>query len=464
MGQLMTAITAKPITATPITARPLTAYRLGESTEGANPLVWHALAAANDGVITDQLVGVGTPTWAHTSSLLLPDYQGVYRTIGAGEAPIVGARWVGGVPYATDELGDPLTDWWFQCQPAYTNSLTYSNDLTNAAWTKSNTTASLDAVGITGAPNTATTFTDSDGANLGYINRYVTIPDDSNPLVMRYFIEKDSDTSRYPRLGIRIIDGTTQLRENAIINTSTGAIAAQPNNEGTTEVNDAGLFWEVLSQVTNNSSGNVRCQITPVPAYNSDGSATADSSATGSIIVGNIELHLNKTIAQVRGSAPIITAASTVSTTAVYGTFDIANHDNSTGAYYLEMSPAYASGEGGSGVSLRMNVNSGQPVYAASDRVYSRDSDGVAITGVMTFAANDVLKIGAVYSLGENSKQAIENGNASAVYTYSGYTNGDGVIFLDAPNGTAHVRRYRNLRRYDLDYAAGLAKLLELTA
>ncbi|MCB0251881.1 MAG: hypothetical protein KDI07_25155, partial [Anaerolineae bacterium] len=119
----MPAITAKPITATPITARPLTAYRLGESTDGANQLVWHALAANSSGVITDQIKGEGAPTWAHTSSLLLPDYQGVYRTIGSGEAPIVGARWVDGVPYATDELGDPLTDWWFQCQPAYTNSL-----------------------------------------------------------------------------------------------------------------------------------------------------------------------------------------------------------------------------------------------------------------------------------------------------------------------------------------------------
>ena len=159
----MPAITAKPITATPITARPLTAYGLGESTEGANPLVWHALAANSSGVITDQIKGAGTPTWAHTSSLLLPDYQGVYRTIGSGEAPIVGARWVDGVPYATDELGDPLTDWWFQCQPSYTNSATYSNDLTNAVWTASNVTVAKDAVGLDGAPNTACTLTATAG-------------------------------------------------------------------------------------------------------------------------------------------------------------------------------------------------------------------------------------------------------------------------------------------------------------
>ena len=418
----MPAITAKPITATPITARPLTAYRLGESTEGANPLVWHALAANSSGVITDQLKGFGTPTWAHTSSLLLPDYQGVYRTIGSGEAPIVGARWVDGVPYATDELGDPLTDWWFQCQPSYTNSATYSNDLTNAVWTASNVTVAKDAVGLDGAPNTACTLTATAG-NGTVIRDAITAA--SGGHTTQWHIKRKTGTGN---IEITIDNGSTWQDVTSLI--------------------DASAFNECLEGLTvTNPQIGIRIVTSGDAVY-----------------VGNSACHLSKTEAQCRGSAPILTAASTVSTTAVYGTFDIANHDNSTGAYYLEMSPAYASGEGGSGVSLRMNVNSGQPVYAASDRVYSRDSDGVAITGVMTFAANDVLKIGAVYSLGENSKQAIENGNASAAYTYSGYTNGDGVIFLDAPNGTAHVRRYRNLRRYDLDYAAGLAKLLELTA
>jgi len=396
MGQLMTAITAKPITATPITARPLTAYRLGESTEGANPLVWHALAANSSGVITDQLKGFGTPTWAHTSSLLLPDYQGVYRTIGSGEAPIVGARWVDGVPYATDEMGDPLTDWWFQCQPAYTNSLTYSNDLTNATggWTEQSATTGLNAVGLSGQANTATTLTDAGAGQYSAVYKSVTTPADTNPIVIRAFILKDTDETRFPAVGIH--PGGTWTDEAWNINTKTGAIqqTADSGDGFIGEVNDAGLWWEVLLQVTNKIG---QTSIRPkVWAAIGTSISTTSAAATGSCVFGNVELHLNKTIAQVRGSAPIITAASTVSTTAVYGTFDIANHSDTKGAYMATVKKVLSSTEQAANAAGGQIIAGNRLYYADSSAAHSANDGTTTVSVTDTWAADATVKVGGV--------------------------------------------------------------------
>ncbi|MCA9326872.1 hypothetical protein KC976_04715, partial [Candidatus Saccharibacteria bacterium] len=160
----MAVITAKPFTARPFAARPFTAYPFGESTSVSNPLVWHAAYPDSDGVMQAQLIGSGTPTFNVDAGLLLPDCQGVYVAISEDTPPWHGARWSGGVAYGTDGSGDPLDPLpSLYGAPAYTNSLTYSNDLTG--WSQVGTSVSaLDAVGLTGAPNTATTLTDDNGA------------------------------------------------------------------------------------------------------------------------------------------------------------------------------------------------------------------------------------------------------------------------------------------------------------
>ena len=425
----MPAITAKPITATPITARPLTAYGLGESTEGANPLVWHALAANSSGVITDQIKGAGTPTWAHTSSLLLPDYQGVYRTIGSGEAPIVGARWVDGVPYATDELGDPLTDWWFQCQPSYTNSATYSNDLTNAVWTASNVTVAKDAVGLDGAPNTACTLTATAG-NGTVIRDAITAA--SGGHTTQWHIKRKTGTGN---IEITIDNGSTWQDVTSLI--------------------DASAFNECLEGLTvTNPQIGIRIVTSGDAVY-----------------VGNSACHLSKTEAQCRGSAPILTAASTVSTTAVYGTFDIANHSDTKGAYYVNMSfqqtptelgTVLAGNKGIIGIGAYFTAYG--PFYAAATpgRFQGYDGTNVPLITGQTWSVGDSVKGGSVF--GGSSSALVFKGSAGAAASYDGAWNAnpqDNIVVGEAAGG---VIKIRDLRRYNLSYDAGLAKLLEITA
>ena len=423
----MTAITAKPITATPITARPLTAYGLGESTDGANQLVWHALAANSSGVITDQIKGEGAPTWAHTSTLLLPDYQGVYRTIGSGESPIVGARWVDGVPYATDELGDPLTDWWFQCQPAYTNSLTYSNDLTNAAWTKSGAATALDAVGLTGAPNTATTVTDDSAAAYEYALKYTSITADTSTHTARYFIKKDSDTTRYPALDL-MMKGGPPTRERIVLNTQTGS-AVEIEANGDYEVNSAGDFWEILISATNDGT-RTNAQMVVAPAANSDGSTSVDATATGSVIVGNVELFLNRTIDQVRGIPAIITAASTVTIAEATGDFDTDNMVDTCGGIYLETVQEVAG-----------NILDG---FLSTTGANYQLSDGTN-SATRSWTAGASSQVGIAWDATAGTMAINVDGTWSSNATYDGsLLSGDLDIFR-SPSGASKMR---NLRRY----------------
>ena len=440
----MPAITAKPITATPITARPLTAYGLGESTEGANPLVWHALAANSSGVITDQIKGAGTPTWAHTSSLLLPDYQGVYRAIGAGEAPIVGARWVGGVPYATDELGDPLTDWWFQCQPAYTNSLTYSNDLTNATggWTeKGGVTTAVDAVGLTGAPNTATTLTDG-SAGYEYVQKNgAAISADTATHTIRVFVKKDADVSRFPGFQLDVNGGTVQTIK-IWLNTSTGAIDTT-SSVGTfsAEANDVGDWWEVIGQVANNSTNTG----TRVYAFPASGTTIGSPSptATGSIIVGNVELHLNKTIAAVRGTPAIVTAASTVTITEATGDFDTGNMVDTCGGIYLETVQEVAG-----------NILDG---FLSTTGANFQLSDGTN-TATRPWTAGTSAQVGIAWDATAGTMAINVDGTWSSNATYDGsLLSGDLDIFR-SPSGASKMR---NLKRYRASNLAAAKALVD---
>ncbi|MCA9328030.1 hypothetical protein KDA14_05865, partial [Candidatus Saccharibacteria bacterium] len=308
-----------------------------------NPLVWHAAYPDSDGVMQAQLIGSGTPTFNVDAGLLLPDYQGVYVAISEDTPPWHGARWSGGVAYGTDGSGDPLDPLpSLYGAPSYTNSLTYSSDLTNAAWVKSGTgTAALDAAGLTGAPNTATTITDSDsGGETKFQNSLSPITANTNTHTVRFFLLKDSNTTRFPELGIYI---NTACRAFIHFNTQTGAITEVASRCAGTFSYEANVLhgafggaggWEVLIQITN---ANYTSFVPSIEPAGGSVAGTISSTVTGSCVVGNVEAHFNKTIAQVRGSSPILTAASTVTTTAITDVHDSGNWVDTSGGLYCEV-------------------------------------------------------------------------------------------------------------------------------
>ena len=88
----------------PITSRIASAIAGARVGGAANPLVWHAAYPDADGVMQAQLIGSGTPTFNVDAGLLLPDFEGIYRTTAEDTAPWHGARKVTNLLRYSDDL------------------------------------------------------------------------------------------------------------------------------------------------------------------------------------------------------------------------------------------------------------------------------------------------------------------------------------------------------------------------
>jgi len=191
-------------------------------------------------------------------------------------------------------------------EPARTNSILYARDLTN--WTQVGTAVSaLNAVGIDGKTNSATTLTDNDVVSNERVTNTVTIANDTNTHVSSLFIKKDSDTTRFPSIESFLSGGTdVNLRIN--FNTQTGATSVR-STAGTVShrVEDHGSWWRVCINLTNNTTGNTTLNFRVYPAISSV-ITTDDVTSTGSCIVDAVQVEL----VTVTPSSPIFTTTATV--------------------------------------------------------------------------------------------------------------------------------------------------------
>jgi hypothetical protein len=360
------------------------------------------------------------------------------------------------VTEATGALLDPLPS--LYVAPALENLITYSHDLTNAAWAVTGTNvAAYDAVGLTGAPNTASTLTDDDGAAHEDVAEVIAIATTNITHTWKIEVLKDSDVSRFPTFFCQLLNGT----ENNIrvhFNTSTGATNII-SSTGTVavDVRDAGLWWEVLISIQN-TGANPHTKISLLPASGTV-FGTESVAATGSIIVGNVGLYSDKSIAEVRGSAPIITAGTAASTVAVNAEWPTANHDNAQGAWYMDWTPFAVSDDLSTQQGfINWTSNSGIFVlsYSSITGVYSIKSGTNASIGSAGIAAGVEQNSGVAYDGAVTSIQQNLNGvYGTEITDYSAFLN-SGVSSLrlgsGAPNVDEMVCLFRNIRRYDDAY------------
>ena len=417
---------------------------------GSDPdLAFHALNFGAAGS-PDVSIGTGVLTEARTSTIYLPDDSGIWRPFTSG---------IPGKVFANGR-------WWLYGGPAGTNELTRSFDLSGAAWAETGTdVAALDAIGLEGVANTASTLTDNDGSAIEFLLESISIPDDSNPNVLRIFVKKDAITLRFPEFRLRLTAGTQQ-RSHVQLNTLTGEAVIR-FSEGTVAVesNSSGDWWELLFSVINNGTGNNNANILLFPAFETVFENTGDVAATGSIIVGNVELHLNKTIAQVRGTTPIFTSGSTVTVDAADPSFDDENHADLEGAYFCEFKNVGLDGPNNGGL-LGLG-SSGKLIYADSAGQFENfDGNDVAFGPGITLAADDVeYKIGVAY--GDGLHRLNTDGVWGTADPYDGeFDNTLGklnVLDNDVFSSEAEtVMLMRNLRRYDLSYVDAQTKIDQL--
>lgn len=185
-----------------------------------------------------------------------------------------------------------------------TNSLLDNRDLSTGNWS-GNAVVAKDAVGLDGVTNSAHTITDDNESAGLDIEHFVSISEDTSTHTAIYYVGKDNNIDRFPFFGMDI--SPAGIGQQAIINTSNGNIESLRNNDGTTEVFDAGDFWEVVHTLQNDGTGNsIRYLI--IPARNSDGSPDSDDSTTGSIVYDFGQVELNSPTA----SSPIETGGTAV--------------------------------------------------------------------------------------------------------------------------------------------------------
>jgi len=160
------------------------------------------------------------------------------------------------------------------------NLATYSQDFTNAVWTKS--TGLVSATGLL-APDdtlTASTLTDDDAANYENWSRSFTVPNDSASYNISIYIKKTTGgTSTRTGFNVSFTGGTTK-NYNVRFNADTGVVVNGDTNLVTSENNG---YWRLSFTVSNNSTGNTTLGISYYPAtgvYNGGDVATATGSHT----------------------------------------------------------------------------------------------------------------------------------------------------------------------------------------
>lgn len=124
--------------------------------------------------------GSPTPTFVRADPRTIIDYQGALKTVPAGAAGFMGARQDAVDPAifyntlidgttlinSSNSPNSPYVDadgpYGFISEVATTNLALWNRDYTNAVWAKTSVTAALDATGIDGAANSASTLTSTD--------------------------------------------------------------------------------------------------------------------------------------------------------------------------------------------------------------------------------------------------------------------------------------------------------------
>lgn len=409
-----------------------------------NPLRFHAFEDDVTGTfVADVLIGIGNVTEANTSTRY---YKGV-------------TDWV---EYASTVPGQFYdgTKWWVVGQKACTNEITQSFDLADAAWLETGTSvAALDAVGLRGDVNGATTLTDDDGGAFEQVTELLAIPDDSNTTVWRFFVGKDTDETRFPEFQC-VLNGGTAQQLLIGLNTKTGATANR-TSIGTTasEVNQFGDWWELLVSVVNNNTGNNIGKTEVLPALGTT-IAVAAAAATGSIIVGNVELHLNTTIEAVRGSSPLFTSGSTGSVNASDKSFDDSNIP-AQGGVFLEWQPQYATSEVSGDIEiLSLNDAAGLLYYDATNSLL-KSFDGTNTASVaLTIVAGTTYKIWAAF--GGTSLQVGVDASTGTLGTFDGVFTAGTKLELVTPS--ANTNYTRNIRAYRQQFTEVVATLQALAA
>ena len=416
-----------------------------------------------------QVVGIGTPNFSIPNELFLPDHEGVYHYFkGGNTAPWHGARLVdAGLglwdAYSNDapDSNTPLAVMpKLYASPAQLNRNPRSHKLAN--WTPQGIGGVNQniAVGLDGTIS-ASRVTDTDSGQFYATTMEVPV-NATAQITSQWAIAKRVSQTAWVGLGNQGGGGfsATYIAFNQVTgdyNVIAGAytkIIVDGSNPD---------FWFITMEQAN--IGTVFGQ--KVWAALSTDGTTLDASAQGYVDVAYASVTDESTAHQVAGSAPIMTNGSVAESQAAIGIdYDPANFSNDKSAWYCEVTPQYAWDELG-GISnpfLVAGLGSGGWLlydHPSGQRFTSYDGTNSCLVNSVFYDGSTVLKLGIPYDV------------ATPAWTINGQgVYGTEVLKQPAFAGTRLSLGFGvtkpfligNLRRYNLPYIEGKAKIDELMA
>jgi hypothetical protein len=241
-------------------------------------------------------------------------------------------------------------------ESASTNSCVQSKDLTQSAWivTNASGTRAFDAVGLNGSANSATTLNDTSTTGSYSVKQTFNT---TSGVVSTYSIavKKDAITTRFP--SFFAISGTNIVQVN--LNTSTGTKVSSQTG-GSSRILDGGLWWIVEVVLT---AAATTTSIEIYPAYNSSNILNFVANATGSIVVGNVNVELGKSFS----TSPIFTTTGAVTRNADSCTYPGVVCPTGSGTLYQE----YYDVATGTFTQSATAYTSGASITLTNDRAYT---------------------------------------------------------------------------------------------
>jgi hypothetical protein len=357
----------------------------------------------------------------------------------------------------TEAVGAPLAELpSLYAAPALTNIKTYSNDLTNiAGWNVASTaTATLDQAGIAGEPNTASLLECITAGTNARAYAAITLTSSGSQVIR--VIAKAGTTD-----WIWVLANAFDASQSAYIDLATpafGTLAGMDDSHIETVGDWIIAYLEFTT--TTDLTGNIHLHI--APANDSVSAAIGDN-----VTFGNIEVFSGKTIAEVRGAAPIITEGSTVSTTDVGISYDVLNHDDTQGAYYAE-SRIFSDDIGSTRYLGVLGTGSNGRFFYTETVSNVRAFSGSVSQVAVDWSTNIFLKLGVAYATSDGLQRLTADGVSSTEAAYDGWDSSPSAIYAikDRTFNSISISELpaliRNIQRWDLPYADAKAKIDEL--
>lgn len=182
-----------------------------------------------------------------------------------------------------------ITDKGLAIHSGATNLCPYSEAINATNWNDGNSavtgTEAIDGILIT-------TLEDDSGAAREYMQKLVTVPADSNPVTLSWFMKKTTGAlSVWPGVFAQLQGGAgTNVEAAVAVDTTDGTVTKLTGYSApTVSVEDFGDLWRVIVTLTNNGTETqLRVDLSPAISANE---ATLSNAATGSGTFGGVQVE-----------------------------------------------------------------------------------------------------------------------------------------------------------------------------